>query len=153
MATGQNCFAAVLMLAACCGVQANDGPLQVTSPDWRDQVIYFVLTDRFADGNPVKYVSVLFLFQKPVLMFWRGKRNEAKSMLTMASVDRTSLSPSSILEENSTIDGAVLGADSLLSTITGRSGGSGSSWVSVVSGLAVGSLGSLGSGATYNFVQ
>lgn len=22
------------------------------SPDWRDQVIYFVLTDRFADGNP-----------------------------------------------------------------------------------------------------
>ena len=21
------------------------------SPDWRDQVIYFVLTDRFADGN------------------------------------------------------------------------------------------------------
>lgn len=28
------------------------GPLQVPSPDWRDQVIYFVLTDRFADGNP-----------------------------------------------------------------------------------------------------
>ena len=52
MATGQNCFAAVLMLAACCGVQANDGPLQVPSPDWRDQVIYFVLTDRFADGDP-----------------------------------------------------------------------------------------------------
>lgn len=28
------------------------GPLQVPSPDWRDQVIYFVLTDRFADGDP-----------------------------------------------------------------------------------------------------
>jgi glycosidase len=26
--------------------------LHVPSPDWRDQVIYFVLTDRFADGNP-----------------------------------------------------------------------------------------------------
>lgn len=25
---------------------------QVPSPDWRDQVIYFVLTDRFADGDP-----------------------------------------------------------------------------------------------------
>lgn len=25
---------------------------QVKSPDWRDQVIYFVLTDRFADGDP-----------------------------------------------------------------------------------------------------
>ncbi|MBL8307506.1 MAG: hypothetical protein JNM33_12485 [Rubrivivax sp.] len=26
--------------------------LHVPSPDWRDQVIYFVMTDRFADGNP-----------------------------------------------------------------------------------------------------
>jgi glycosidase len=26
--------------------------LRVPSPDWRDQVIYFVMTDRFADGNP-----------------------------------------------------------------------------------------------------
>ena len=24
--------------------------MHVPSPDWRDQVIYFVLTDRFADG-------------------------------------------------------------------------------------------------------
>lgn len=31
---------------------AAEGPLQVPSPDWRDQVIYFVLTDRFADGDP-----------------------------------------------------------------------------------------------------
>lgn len=29
-----------------------DGPLHVPSPDWRDQVIYFVLTDRFDDGDP-----------------------------------------------------------------------------------------------------
>jgi glycosidase len=28
------------------------GPLHVPSPDWRDQVIYFVMTDRFADGDP-----------------------------------------------------------------------------------------------------
>lgn len=26
--------------------------LHVPSPDWRDQVLYFVMTDRFADGNP-----------------------------------------------------------------------------------------------------
>ena len=26
--------------------------LHVPSPDWRDQVLYFVVTDRFADGNP-----------------------------------------------------------------------------------------------------
>jgi glycosidase len=28
------------------------GRLHVPSPDWRDQIIYFVLTDRFADGDP-----------------------------------------------------------------------------------------------------
>ena len=27
-------------------------PLHVPSPDWRDQVIYFVMTDRFDDGDP-----------------------------------------------------------------------------------------------------
>ena len=26
--------------------------LHVPSPDWRDQIVYFALTDRFADGNP-----------------------------------------------------------------------------------------------------
>ncbi|MBF6025298.1 alpha-amylase family glycosyl hydrolase [Lysobacter niastensis] len=31
---------------------ATPGPLHVPSPDWRDQVIYFVMTDRFADGDP-----------------------------------------------------------------------------------------------------
>jgi glycosidase len=31
---------------------ANDLLLHVPSPDWRDQIIYFVMTDRFADGNP-----------------------------------------------------------------------------------------------------
>lgn len=30
----------------------RDGPLHVPSPDWRDQVIYFLMTDRFADGDP-----------------------------------------------------------------------------------------------------
>ncbi|MDI9237828.1 alpha-amylase family glycosyl hydrolase [Lysobacter sp. LF1] len=28
------------------------GPLHVPSPDWRDQVVYFVMTDRFDDGEP-----------------------------------------------------------------------------------------------------
>lgn len=31
---------------------ASAAGLHVPSPDWRDQVIYFVLTDRFADGDP-----------------------------------------------------------------------------------------------------
>ncbi len=32
---------------------ANPGlRLHVPSPDWRDQIIYFVVTDRFADGDP-----------------------------------------------------------------------------------------------------
>jgi glycosidase len=31
---------------------ARAGALHVPSPDWRDQVIYFVVTDRFADGDP-----------------------------------------------------------------------------------------------------
>ncbi len=37
------------------GVLLNDtqiSDLQVPSPDWRDQVIYFILTDRFNDGDP-----------------------------------------------------------------------------------------------------
>ena len=35
-----------------CSCHAVATELQRSSPDWRDQVIYFVLTDRFADGNP-----------------------------------------------------------------------------------------------------
>jgi glycosidase len=31
---------------------AADGALHVGSPDWRDQVIYFVMIDRFDDGDP-----------------------------------------------------------------------------------------------------
>lgn len=30
----------------------TDGSLHVTSPEWQDQVIYFVMTDRFNDGDP-----------------------------------------------------------------------------------------------------
>src|SRR3990167_4479994 len=44
---------ATLALAGAGPVLASpDGPLHVPSPDWRDQVIYFVLTDRFDDGEP-----------------------------------------------------------------------------------------------------
>lgn len=32
--------------------KAKTSVSQLPSPDWRDQVIYFVLTDRFADGDP-----------------------------------------------------------------------------------------------------
>ena len=56
-------LAALIGLAAVCGAQAVSprpgtqvsparGPVHVPSPDWRDQIIYFVLTDRFADGDP-----------------------------------------------------------------------------------------------------
>ena len=29
----------------------GDGPLHVPSPDWRDQVLYFLMIDRFANGD------------------------------------------------------------------------------------------------------
>lgn len=29
----------------------SEGPLHVASPDWRDQIVYFLLTDRFAQGD------------------------------------------------------------------------------------------------------
>ena len=38
--------------AAGAGSAAPPGKLHVPSPDWRDQIVYFVVTDRFADGNP-----------------------------------------------------------------------------------------------------
>ena len=42
------------LLTACAPApqQNEDDGLHVPSPDWRDQIIYFVLTDRFNDGNP-----------------------------------------------------------------------------------------------------
>lgn len=45
---------AALLAAALWPATAQERGLQlhVPSPDWRDQVIYFVLTDRFDDGNP-----------------------------------------------------------------------------------------------------
>jgi glycosidase len=30
----------------------SSAPLQIASPDWRDQIIYFAMIDRFDDGNP-----------------------------------------------------------------------------------------------------
>ena len=40
------------MWAVVANASASDGALHVPSPDWRDQVIYFVLVDRFDDGDP-----------------------------------------------------------------------------------------------------
>ena len=34
------------------GALAAPLKLHVPSPDWRDQIVYFALTDRFADGDP-----------------------------------------------------------------------------------------------------
>ncbi len=46
-----------LWLSAAVGATAESSAptplkLHVPSPDWRDQVLYFVMTDRFADGDP-----------------------------------------------------------------------------------------------------
>lgn len=54
------CGIAMLALGFCCTAAPvaraadarDDGPLHVASPDWRDQVIYFAVTDRFDDGDP-----------------------------------------------------------------------------------------------------
>jgi glycosidase len=45
--------AAAVFFAGVTGIAASGAEprLHVSSPDWRDQVIYFVLTDRFADGD------------------------------------------------------------------------------------------------------
>ncbi|MFM7533210.1 MAG: alpha-amylase family glycosyl hydrolase, partial [Rubrivivax sp.] len=43
---------AATLAGAAWAAGARPGPLHVPSPDWRDQVIYFVVTDRFADGDP-----------------------------------------------------------------------------------------------------
>ncbi len=40
------------LLAGSVVLAAGRARLHVPSPDWRDQIIYFVMTDRFADGEP-----------------------------------------------------------------------------------------------------
>jgi glycosidase len=49
-------LALLLGLASVALAKPKPGPaglkLHVPSPDWRDQVLYFVMTDRFADGDP-----------------------------------------------------------------------------------------------------
>ena len=51
--THRLCLNACLLLCASAAASAAPPPgLHRPSPDWRDQVIYFVMTDRFADGNP-----------------------------------------------------------------------------------------------------
>jgi len=45
-------MACVLLVLPLWCLAAPPLKLHVPSPDWRDQVIYFVMTDRFADGDP-----------------------------------------------------------------------------------------------------
>lgn len=42
----------LLSLASSTPLLAADGGLHVPSPDWRDQIIYFAMIDRFDDGDP-----------------------------------------------------------------------------------------------------
>ncbi len=44
-------LAAALALAVAAAPAAAQLRLHVPSPDWRDQILYFVMTDRFADGD------------------------------------------------------------------------------------------------------
>ncbi|MGZ6142391.1 MAG: alpha-amylase family glycosyl hydrolase, partial [Myxococcales bacterium] len=41
----------VLMAAFACSKTSSPGPLHVPAPVWQEQVVYFVMTDRFADGD------------------------------------------------------------------------------------------------------
>ena len=50
---GRSALAVMLAVAALqASAQDSELMLHVPSPDWRDQVIYFALTDRFDDGDP-----------------------------------------------------------------------------------------------------
>ena len=42
----------MLLLGSARAVEPSAPLLHVPSPDWRDQIVYFLLTDRFADGDP-----------------------------------------------------------------------------------------------------
>ena len=42
----------LLTFTCSCFADEQLGPLHVPSPDWREQVIYFLMIDRFNDGNP-----------------------------------------------------------------------------------------------------
>jgi glycosidase len=47
------CLGGLLALSIATNVNATaDGALHVPSPDWREQIIYFVMIDRFNDGQP-----------------------------------------------------------------------------------------------------
>jgi glycosidase len=62
------------------GVQANAQTsnsdaellLHVSSPDWREQIIYFVMIDRFADGNPDNNDQNVNLYRPTTLDYYNG---------------------------------------------------------------------------------
>ena len=45
-------FACALLLTVAGAQETTDDTLHVPSPDWRDQIIYFIMIDRFNDGDP-----------------------------------------------------------------------------------------------------
>ena len=57
---------------AAASVAAQPLKLHVPSPDWRDQVLYFLLTDRFADGNPANNDQGAGEYQPGVAGFYQG---------------------------------------------------------------------------------
>jgi len=65
-------LAAVALAAAAAAPQARPLKLHVPSPDWRDQVIYFVMTDRFDDGDPRNNDQGQGEYRPGERGFWQG---------------------------------------------------------------------------------
>ncbi|WP_016956049.1 alpha-amylase family glycosyl hydrolase [Catenovulum agarivorans] len=62
------------LLTLTCSSFANEqlGPLHVPSPDWREQVIYFLMIDRFNDGNPTNNDQGVGVYQPGAASKYNG---------------------------------------------------------------------------------
>ncbi len=45
-------IASAFLVACGSSLQTDQLDLNVPSPEWQDQIVYFILTDRFSDGDP-----------------------------------------------------------------------------------------------------
>lgn len=61
-----------VLVATAGAALAAPGPLHVPSPDWRDQIVYFVMTDRFADGDPRNNDQRTGEYQPGSRKHWQG---------------------------------------------------------------------------------
>ncbi len=56
----QTCLALLLLggIFSCSDDDSGEGSQQVASPDWRKQVIYFIMTDRFCNGDTANDIQI-----------------------------------------------------------------------------------------------